>query len=106
MSARMWVIVFVGCGLSSVAEAQNFCEHGGKKYTVNATRCENGKQLRCVAANTWKEIGTCKDPAPSKGPQFCEHGGKKYSIHATRCENGKHLRCVAANEWKDIGTCK
>ena len=106
MIARALVIVFLGCGLASVAEAQNFCEHGGKKYTVNATRCENGKQLRCVAANTWKDIGKCAETAPAKGPQFCKHGGKQYAIYATRCEKGRQLRCMAADEWKDIGACK
>ena len=106
MKVRLLVIAALSCSLAGVSEAANFCEHGGKKYAIFATRCENGKHLRCVAANEWKEIGACKEPAPSKGPQFCEHGGKKYTIHATRCENGKHLRCVAANEWKAIGTCK
>ena len=60
MRATALAIVLLGCGLLGVSEAANFCEHGGKKYSIHATRCENGKQLRCIAANTWKEIGTCK----------------------------------------------
>ena len=91
---------------SAPSAASNFCEVGGKKYSINSTRCDKGKKLRCVAKNEWKEIGTCKEAAPKKGPQFCKHGGKQYSIHSTRCDNGKKLRCVAADEWKEIGTCK
>ena len=109
MGKRVLVSV-IGAGIlllgAGQAWAQRFCEHGGKKYSINSTRCEDGKQLRCVAANEWKEIGRCREAAPAKGPQFCEHGGKKYSINSTRCERGKQLRCVAKDEWKEIGRCR
>ena len=107
---RTTIAITAACmvlGAAGLAQAARFCEHGGKKYTIFSTRCEDGKKLRCVAENEWKEIGKCKAPAAKKGPQFCEFGGKKYAIFATRCEDGKHLRCVAApDKWKEIGKCK
>ena len=109
MSRRQLFVLAVFGGLLfnvSAADAQNFCPHGGKKYSIFSTRCEDGKKLRCVKKDTWKEIGKCKAKAAKKGPQFCEHGGKKYSIFATRCEDGKHLRCIAKDQWKQIGKCK
>ena len=92
--------------VATPAAASNFCPHGGKNYTPGATRCENGKKLRCQKGNVWKEIGKCKAPAAKKGPVFCPHGGKHYSPGSTRCENGKKLRCVKDDEWKEIGKCK
>jgi hypothetical protein len=41
-------------------KASVFCRHGGKHYSVSATRCVKGKHLRCVARDTWKRIGKCK----------------------------------------------
>jgi hypothetical protein len=106
VSSGLFFLALGLLGPGSSARAQNFCEHGGKRYTIHATRCTNGEQLRCVAHQTWKSIGKCAPPAAPSGPQFCEHGGKRYTIHATRCTNGDHLRCVAHNTWKSIGQCK
>jgi len=106
-AVRVCVVVGVLCWLGlSTAEAARFCVVGEKKFTVNSTRCEVGKRLRCMGENRWKEIGKCKEPAPKKGPVFCQFGGKRYSVHSTRCEAGKQLRCVGENEWKEIGRCK
>jgi hypothetical protein len=54
------ITVAVSLSCASVAAAARFCEHGGKKYAIFATRCEDGKHLRCVSKDTWKQIGTCK----------------------------------------------
>lgn len=101
----MIVSLSLGLVATPAAHASNFCEHGGKKYSVHATRCEGGDRLRCVAKQTWKKIGTCPAPAPPRGPQVCRHGGKQYTIHATRCDRDVKLRCVAADTWKAIGRC-
>ena len=85
--------------------ASNFCPHGGKNYSVHATRCEDGVRLRCNKGNEWKPIGKCKAPVKQTGSNFCPHGGKNYSVHATRCESGDRLRCNKGNEWKRVGSC-
>jgi hypothetical protein len=41
------------------AAASNFCEADGKKYSIHSTRCLAARQLRCVAADQWREIGAC-----------------------------------------------
>ena len=42
------------------AAASNYCMHGGKRYTVHATRCTGGKQYRCVAHQTWRFLRACR----------------------------------------------
>jgi len=47
------------CRAPAPAKGPQFCEYGGKKYSIGATRCEGADKLRCVAADQWKRIAAC-----------------------------------------------
>jgi len=59
VSADTWKRI-AACDAPAPKKASQFCNYGGKRYSIHSTRCEDGNRMRCVSADTWTRIAACK----------------------------------------------